>query len=394
MSNFIKNQFSTILEYFVLLTLILLATYLCFIGGYGSDEDTLPMFGVFTYLLNTGNLMTSRFTGYPVAEIGLGFLAYNFGSFYTNIVTFIFFFLGIYIFVKTLNENTNDRIILFLILCLSNHFLFFDNLEPMDYSWALFFYSLGLFFYKKNIIELAILFFAISIGARINFGLFIFITILFFNNSNFNDLFSKFRLIFVIIFLGCLFYVPVWYQNSFSLEWLTAARPMDQGYFGLFARFFYKIILSLNLLSLALILILFFLKFTKKKVSFSNKNFLILIILSNLALFLWIPSEIGYIQIALIAFYYFLIINFRREIIYLLILCNFSYWIVNFNFIEIKYKDYVDQCSPKNAVSARIKFDLEYGAYKNFIITRDNIRCWINTESTHGKKVLKGLPLK
>ena len=39
---------------------------------------------VFTYLLNTGNLMTSRFTGYPVAEIGLGFLAYNFGSFYTN----------------------------------------------------------------------------------------------------------------------------------------------------------------------------------------------------------------------------------------------------------------------------------------------------------------------
>ena len=62
---------------------ILLGFYLCKIGGYGSDEDTLPMIGTFIGYLN-GNFMTSRFTGYPVSEFIIGFLAYNFGSFSTN----------------------------------------------------------------------------------------------------------------------------------------------------------------------------------------------------------------------------------------------------------------------------------------------------------------------
>ena len=48
-------------------------TYLQF--GYGSDEDTLPMIYVFESKLNTGTFVSSRFTGNPVAEIGIGFLA-------------------------------------------------------------------------------------------------------------------------------------------------------------------------------------------------------------------------------------------------------------------------------------------------------------------------------
>ena len=56
---------------------------------------------------------------------------------------------------------------------------FFDNLEPVDYSWAFFFYAFGLFFFKKKLVELSILFFALSIGVRINFFLFIIFTIFF-----------------------------------------------------------------------------------------------------------------------------------------------------------------------------------------------------------------------
>ena len=68
-------KFNLIKSLKISLSIILLfAIYLSYIGGYGSDEDTLPMIGVFEAILNSGGIMTSRFTGYPVAEFGIGFL--------------------------------------------------------------------------------------------------------------------------------------------------------------------------------------------------------------------------------------------------------------------------------------------------------------------------------
>ena len=75
--------------YFTVSSLILFGIYLSYIGGYGSDEDTLPMIGTFEAILNSGGIMTSRFTGYPVAEFGIGFLSHFLGSFYANFVTFL-----------------------------------------------------------------------------------------------------------------------------------------------------------------------------------------------------------------------------------------------------------------------------------------------------------------
>jgi hypothetical protein len=383
------------LEKILVIFLFILGGYLCFIGGYGSDEDTLPMFGVFKSLLESGKLMTSRFTGYPVAEIGLGFIAYNFGSFYANLVTYTFFILAIYIIFLTLNDFKKDNLFLFLLLCLSNQFLFFDNLEPIDYSWALFFFSLGLYFYKKNILELSILFFAITIGARLNFGLFIVVAILFFDSENHKKLFTKLRIIFVILFLGCLFYVPVWYQNSLNFEWLTASRPTSQGVLGIFARFFYKITLAFNFLSLLLIILIFITYKKNIKLNNVNNNFIFSIILSNLALFLWIPAEISYIQPAIIFLYFFIANNFKKNLVYIIIFSNFIYWIVNFNFLKIEYKDYVDECSPIEAISAKVSFDISDGAYQNFINTRKKIKCWVNNpDSDYGKKIIQGKPLK
>ena len=80
-----------ILNILIFFFLIFLGFYLSLIGGYGSDEDTLPMIGVFRSFLNSGHFMTSRFTGYPVAEFGIGFLSYYLGSFYANLFTFLFF---------------------------------------------------------------------------------------------------------------------------------------------------------------------------------------------------------------------------------------------------------------------------------------------------------------
>ena len=47
--------------------------------------------------------MTSRFTGYPVAEFGIGFLSHNFGSFVVNFVTFALLFISLIFIFLTFN---------------------------------------------------------------------------------------------------------------------------------------------------------------------------------------------------------------------------------------------------------------------------------------------------
>ena len=135
----------------LLITFVLIfAVYLSYIGGYGSDEDTLPMIYVFERRLSDGSFVTSRFTGNPVAELGIGFLSYYFGSFVVNIITFLFFFSGIIFIYYSLSKNLDNNLYIFLLLCLSSHVLFFDNIEPIDYSWALLPFALGIFFLKKK----------------------------------------------------------------------------------------------------------------------------------------------------------------------------------------------------------------------------------------------------
>ena len=67
--NILENY---LLSIFIVL-IVLYGFYLCFIGGFGSDEDTLPMIYVFESRLFDGKFVSSRFTSYPIPEIGIGF---------------------------------------------------------------------------------------------------------------------------------------------------------------------------------------------------------------------------------------------------------------------------------------------------------------------------------
>ena len=381
--------------YFIVLNLILFGIYLSYIGGYGSDEDTLPMIGTFEAILNSGGIMTSRFTGYPVAEFGIGFLSHFFGSFYANFVTFILLIISlIFIYLSLISStyNYNKFLPLFLILCLSNPIIFFENIEPIDYSWSLAPFAIGCFFFKKRQYELSLLFFCISIGARLNFALFIVFFVLFFENDenlNFN---KKIKFLISSLFFGCLFYLPTWYTFKFGFDWVTAARPLDQGFFGLFSRFLYKIIHLFTLSSF--ILILFFLLNKKIIYNFLNERVIFYLILSNLALFLWIPAELSYLLLGIVVFYFFLIKNLSTNKILLLILFNFSTWFVQFDFLEIKYKDMIDHCSPHNAVDAEFRFIIKDGWIKQYIASRKKILCWIDIETPRGQKILNGEALK
>ena len=199
--------------------------------------------------------------------------------------------------------------------------------------------------------------------------------------------------IFCVLFFGSLFYLPTWYTHKFGFEWVTAARPIEQGLYGLFGRFFYKIINLYTIFSFILILVFF----TNKKVIFNflkNKS-IFFIFLSNLLLFLWIPAELSYLLLGLIIFYFFLVKNLSTKKIFLIILLNFSAWFVQIDFLEIKYKDKIEECSAPNAIDAEFKLSIKDGSITRFLSTRSKIMCWLDSQDpARVEKIINGEALK
>ena len=390
--NFLKNYEKSLI-YLILLSIIIFGIYLCYIGGYGSDEDTLPMIYVFETKLTQGRFVSSRFTGNPVAELGIGFLSYFFGSFVANIFTYLFLLFGLVIFFYSFQENIKfEKLYFFLFLCLTNPILFFDNLEPVDYSWAFFFFSLGIFFFSRKLFELSILFFALSIGVRINYVLFVLFIILFYH---FDDKISIPRRIGIFIsafIFGGLFYLPIWYENNFNLSWLTAARPTSEGLIGILARFTYKTYISVGYLS-SFFVIFYFTKNLKILKSVKNIKSLFLLCLANLLIFLWIPAEFSYLQLFLVIIS-FLIFDIKKKFFYYLVcIGNLFSWIIFFSPVNIHHYN-EEICAPKNAKSVSINISLEKGFYYKYIDSRDMIKCWARSESERDKRILKGDALK
>jgi len=382
------------LENSILFFLILFGFHLAFIGGYGSDEDTLPMIGAFESMLGGGKVMASRFTPYPVAELGIGFLSYHFGSWAANSVTFICMIVGVILFYISLENSKND-LFLFLLLCVSNAVLFFDNLEPMDYSWAFLFLSLGLVSLKKNYFELAVIFFGICIGTRIYFFLFIFFSIYYYQYKPDLNFIRKSFIFLASFFVGGLFYLTILYQHGFGLEWLTAATPNHQGIYGLLARFSYKFVITLGFVFSCFLIYLFLKNKINFKKIYSTKKYQIgiLIIFSNLLLFLFIPAELSYLQPMLICSYYLITKIFKKKIIYFLIIINLSTWIVDIQLLKIIYKSN-DTCNNVEAIDANFDINFKKGRLFDFYESRNKIKCWVGGDSERSKKILRGEPLK
>lgn len=387
MQSFLQNKNQI---YLILISiLIIFGLYLCFIGGYGSDEDTLPMIYVFEARLADGRFVSSRFTSYPIPEIGLGFLSYFLGSWAANTTTFIFHLIGlVFIFLAFEDKFELNKFYLFFLLSLSSPILFFENLEPMDYSWAFLFFSIGLYFYSKKIFEIAVLGFAFAVGCRLNFIIFVVLAIFFYRHS-IKINYQKKIIIFLCSFISSgLFYLPVWFDNSFGLNWITAARPIEQGILGLFSRFTYKTWLAFGLIQF-LILIYSFYKLYRSSTELNKQRVFIILIISNLLLFFYIPAELSYLQPAIIFTYLVLVKTLNKKLISILIFLNFISWTINFQILQIEYKDN-SVCAPKHAIAASFKFNILDGAVKNFFESRKMIECWINDSTERGKRILKG----
>ena len=105
--------------------IIILGFYLCFIGGYGSDEDTLPLIYVFEQRCKCWKICFFKIYRISGTEIGIGFLSYYFGSWAANSVTYLFLILGIFFFSSFKKSKIKkSKYIYFFTFYVSNPVLF------------------------------------------------------------------------------------------------------------------------------------------------------------------------------------------------------------------------------------------------------------------------------
>ena len=189
----------------------------------------------------------------------------------------------------------------------------------------------------------------------------------------------------ISIFIGGIFYAPIWYQNQFGLDWLTAARPLEQGFLGLVVRFIYKTSHAIGLILLLFLISNFILRKIRFYDLYKNKVIFYLAF-SNLLLFLYIPAELGYLQIFLISMYYFIVKYFDKKVLLAVILINLSGWLVNFDIVKVEHK-YSNVCDAVQATGASFDLQIKKGSFKKFLDTRSLIECWVNDKnSDYGKK--------
>jgi len=349
-----KNYF----EYFFLSIIFLYALHLCFVNNYGWDWDTYAMLETFIKIKEEGYYIRSRGAGYLLPEIGIGFLSFYLGSLAVNLLTFSFLIVGlIFLFLafenlKFKKEELNKKIFLFIILCLTNHVVIRDSTIPMDYSWSFMFYSIALYSLINNKTEWSILFFALCFGSRFNFIAFIIPTIMFLDKR-----ILKFELkllhLAIITFFGCLFYVPSWLNNEFSLSFIYSEQAgfKTNSIFSFeeIARFSFKLLKTFGIFSFIYI---FYLLFRKRKKLIKEK-FLLIIIFFNFLVFFIFPWEPSFLWLSIFTIFFIIVINFNYKVVYFLIFLNIFNWFYQAEIVKIFYNN--DDGCIRNPINAEFQ---------------------------------------
>ena len=99
-------------------------------------------------------------------------------------------------------------------------------------------------------------------------------------------------------------------------------------------------------------------------------------------------------QLALIFVYFFLAKYTQKKLIYAILILNFATWIINPQFINIKYREMKNACSQKQAIDTEIDIHLKKGYYFNYLETRKMINCFAPGNSERNIRVRQGLSTK
>jgi hypothetical protein len=387
--------------------------------NYGGDNDTYHMLGTFLHILKAGDYTPSRFTGYPVAEIGIGALAWTGGSALSNLVTYGLFVLAVALFPlgQRRGFGSNTRTWAFLAMALTAPVLAFDNTQSMDYSWALVFWVIGNLCLRRSSNQaMAIIPMALCIGSRPSFAVFVVTSMLMIKPAygvsragRWREIGQRLPTLAATVFTGGLFYLPAWLKNGFGLSWISASPPDVQGATGVVARFFYKSLITIGIWQACVLLAVLIILLIQQRqgerawttLPNSDTAFLLTIIAINLLIFARIPAELSYLQPALLCLFYGIAQLQTRTyagISILLASLNLGNWFIQPKVVDIHYRT-DELCAKVVAEDARINIGLDSGRLEKTRKSLERVRCyamWFKDiqGKDYSRVIAKGLPLK
>jgi hypothetical protein len=412
-SRLILNWFFAVIAAFAACGSLLLAIT----SNYGGHHDIYLMLGSFLSVLQNGDYIPSRFTGYPVAEIGIGASAWAGGSALSNSVNFFMFLISVLLFPFCFSTKpTLTRYLAFAAMALSSTVLAFDNIISIDYPWSCFFWVIGCFCLKRlDVPHIATIPMALAIGSRPVFALFVITSIMLIDplhtplSSTSNDrIKGKVSTVLITLFAGSLFYIPVWFKYGFSLSWISAVSPDNQGFIGLAGRFAFKLITAAGVFQSAIIigiLAFAFLRMSKNKLNMAkllkcDALFLTVICAINLTIFARMPVQLSYLQPLLLCMYY--LISRLDGNVYagasaLIAGINMVNWVVQPRLLRIQYQSQ-ELCSTTVAESAKPELWLDKGRIREFKDQSKKAECYRNwfgqiKGANYSNAIMEGKPL-
>ena len=387
-------------------------------GSNFSDADSYSLILSFLNFIDVGLYSPSRGAyGHLIPEMLLGSTAYFFGTPISNLISFIFFFISIYILFITFFKNEIINFSLFLLLISSNFYLFFENTNSTDYPIALFFLFFGLFLLKKEKFIYSSIIFAIAISCRANFCIFIYpaIFLYFYHNKimlkNINSFILVLSLTTIIALIN---FFPVFYVNNYTLDFLQIpfiTNTRTEGWYGgpplffeyLFPRFIFKTYKLIGTFSSLFILVIIFFNIkTLVNLKSFNQKFIWSLIIINLSMYFFAPTKMLLINPFIIFLYVLLFLHFKKKVIYTIIILNFIPWFVDYDFLDIKYKnnDIYEKaglnipCEAKDALSATFDFSIKSGEFINYVKSPSTADCYARLMGIYSDSFLKNKPLR
>lgn len=215
--------------------------------GYGAYPDTFKILRTWKVLVEYGMYQPSRFQGYLIPEMVLGFVAANAGYAGSNGVVIVLGMATLSMVVVLLRDFVGNRQAFLAALFIAvNPYFITIAAETSDYIFPFFFFFAGILLLRRNALILAGLAFACAVSSRLTFapmGLSALVWQAWLVWHDRERWRTAMLAIAVFLMMSALFYLPVFIASNMTLSFLTAAQPHEGYMAARVVRFAYKQVL-------------------------------------------------------------------------------------------------------------------------------------------------------
>jgi hypothetical protein len=386
-----KSLKSSVDAFFLVIAFLALPIAFVMIGfkGYGDNGNNYGMLRTWQEMVANGVYVPSRFQGNLPSELLLGYLAAAAGPVGANGLSLVLSGLSLILAYRLFREVEPDRLKVGLALAVVaiNPFWVRASTTSMDYVHPIPFFLVGLLLLQKRMPTIAALCLAVAGGMRLSYaplGLGVLLLALYVESEKHGRNLLVQSIVEYIVVV-CLIYFPAFLSSHLKLTFLGSARPTEQGFLGLLARWAYKDIYLYGVLGTAVVGTIGALLVVRAingehRLSRAENTFeraCLAFIVFHLLLFLYIPVRVEYLFPVLIAMAgIFLVRRVPSTLLIVLIIAEGSYWFFSIDLLQLQRVDHAP-CEPIHGVGAQFKPHISQGVLVGELTGKtDELRCF------------------